>query len=157
MATTSFVVFAFMTGVAFAADVKEVAIDSAIPPTGLVDVIIEASVTKTADDSKKDNYTFDFVIRGVRFSRKVAGEQRADGKLNFAVRLRIRMPVGRRVIKFDSPEKLRPYIVNADFEEGKVHLIQFRPVYSKGMGKMEYEAWMDGKKIPIRYERFNIH
>ncbi|VAX25166.1 hypothetical protein MNBD_NITROSPINAE03-1188 [hydrothermal vent metagenome] len=149
--------------VAHADNVVEVAIDSAPPPEGYADVIIEASVAKPDDEWGSRLYRFDFIIGGRRFSHKVkksaTDTEAAKAMARFSVKLRIRFSEGKRVIKFDSLEKFRPLVTSAFFEGGKVSAIEFRPEYKSVKGKIqvEYTAWMEGKKLPLRYERFNLH
>ncbi|VAX15047.1 hypothetical protein MNBD_NITROSPINAE03-2031 [hydrothermal vent metagenome] len=161
--SVSFFAFVSIAGVAHADNVVEVAIDSAPPQEGYADVIIEASVAKPDDEWGSRLYRFDFVIDGRRFSHKVKKNvidaEATKAMARFAVKLRIRFPEGKRVIKFDSLEKFRPLVTSAVFEGGKVSVIEFRPEYKsvKGKIRVEYTAWMEGKKLPLRYERFNLH
>jgi len=162
-AAVAFSALIFSTVMAHADNVVEVAIDSAPPQEGYADIIIEASVAKPDDEWGSRLYRFDFVIDGRRFSHKVKKNLIATGTTkamaHFAVKLRIRLSEGKRVIKFDSLEKFRPLVTSAVFEGGKVSHIEFRPKYNSVKGKIqvEYEAWMEGKKLPLRYERFNLH
>jgi len=155
--------FFFSPVTAFAGSVVEVAIDSAAPQERFADLIIEASVDKPDSEWGSRWYRFDFIIGGKRFSHKaqksIITGKTIEGMAHFAVKLRIRFAKGAHVIKFDSPEKLRPLVTSAVFEGGKVSHIEFRPKYKSVKGKInvEYTAWMEGKKLPMRYERFNLH
>ena len=139
------------------AGVKEIAMNGAAPASGFADIVIKASVEKRAIKWKNKKYLFTFIVSRERFEKESEPRPAPNtGKVGFSAEVRLRVPANKRTtVMFDSPEKLRPFVAEVFLKSGAIHKLEFNPVYE---GKtVTYAARFDGKKIPLRYERFNIH
>lgn len=152
-------------------EVKEVALDSQLPGEGFSDLIIQSQIKKNMSWKLK-TYFFTFKLEREKYVKEVKGtvEEKSDitnGTVQgvyFSTTVRFRLSVGKHTILFDSPEKFRPVVVSVVVMRGKLNSLEFRPVYAYSKKEKtfrdslsEFEAIFNGERIPIRYERFNIH